>query len=224
MERSVETKHVKIENLVFDFSLYPRDEVSNQAVTQLMEAYTLGNPVPPMVLESKTYRVVDGFHRGYAQKKLGVEQVEAVIRSYKNEGELFADAVRLNAAHGRAFDNDDRKRAVIKLSDYGYEVDDVSAIVNVTTQKINEWVKGWGTDPAGHPVPVKCGLQHMAGRKMTKAQVANNDSWSGMQPTFHINQLIRLIKSGSAPKSEQFRASMDELVSLWMKVSEKMSN
>jgi hypothetical protein len=214
-------KTVKTESLVLDFTLYPRDEVSAQNVAALVEAYTLGNPVPPILVEAKSRRVVDGFHRVNALKKMGRTEADVVEKTYKNDGELFADAVRLNAAHGRAFDSDDRKRAVIKLSEFGFDAAATSEIVNVTQEKIAEWTKGWGTDPENHPVAVKGGLSHFAGRSMTKRQVSVNDGWSGMQPTFHINRLLDLLRADAWPKSDPFTAGMNALVEKWTKISSK---
>ena len=214
-------KTVKIESLVLDFTLYPRDEVSSQNVAALVEAYTLGNPVPPILVEAKSYRVVDGFHRSVALKRMGRTEAEVVEKTYKSDADFFADAVRLNAAHGRAFDSDDRKRSVIKLAEFGFDTASVSEIVNVTQEKIVEWTKGWGTDPDNHPVAVKAGLSHFAGRSMTKRQVRVNEQWSGMQPTFHINRLIDLLEANAWPKTEQFSAGMDALTAAWIKISGK---
>ena len=63
---------------------------------------------------------------------------------------------------------------------------------------------------------VKGGLrQELVGHKLTKAQEELNSRWSGMQPAYHVRQLLRLLQAKEIPESENFALLMDELVSAW---------
>src|SRR5688572_5167258 len=95
---------IKISDLVLDFNLYPRNDVSSVNVTSLIDAIEMGDPIPPPVVDKSSKRVIDGFHRVNAYKRLAHQEIEVTFREYKNEKDMFADAVRLNRAHGRAFD------------------------------------------------------------------------------------------------------------------------
>lgn len=54
------------------------------------------------MIEKKSKRIVDGFHRHRVYSRLyGVDhEVEVVEKTYKNDAALFLDAARYNSAHG----------------------------------------------------------------------------------------------------------------------------
>jgi len=87
---------IKLADLVLDFEIYPRNDVSSTHVTALVDAFEAGEEIPPIIADAKSKRVVDGFHRVRMHDRLGHETVEVELRTYKNEAALFADAVRLN--------------------------------------------------------------------------------------------------------------------------------
>src|SRR5215813_804283 len=131
MQRRPAMTEVKLVELIEDFDIYPRNDVSSTHVSMLCDAISIGDPVPPIVVDKKSKRIVDGFHRYRAYKRIGRDKIPAVWREYKSDAELFADAVRLNAAHGRAFDAYDRKRAILKLEAFGLSPQAISAIVHI---------------------------------------------------------------------------------------------
>jgi len=217
---------IKTVDLVLDFSLYPRNDVSSQHVASLVEALQSGNPLPPIVVERKSLRVVDGFHRVKAYQKTRASSVPVILKDYKTDAELFADAVRLNAAHGRSFDTYDRRRAVVRLIELGFKEKEVAEIVRITTPRVADFLKSTCTAQGGETVVVKSGLRSvLLGRTapITKKMTELNRTWSGMEPSFHVNQLISLLGSGVLPGGEGFRNGMDMLVELWAESKKKMS-
>jgi len=215
-ERKLEMEKVKLSILVMDFDLYPRNDISASQVNALCDAIEMGDPIPPILADKKSKRIVDGFHRFKAYTKLKKETVEVVWKTYHNEGELFADAVRLNSTHGRPFDPYDRQRCVQRLLGYKIKPEAISEIVRIPLARIDEITRGFASTTSGKEVVVKHGLIASIGnRRLTKEQVKVNESYSGMQPTFHVNQLIRLIESNLSPQTDTFSDAMDRLCELW---------
>lgn len=64
---------VKLEDIVFESGIYPREQHSTATVNQYVDGLRAGNVFPPIVLEEKTNRLLDGKHRWEAHKKYLVE-------------------------------------------------------------------------------------------------------------------------------------------------------
>jgi ParB-like chromosome segregation protein Spo0J len=215
----MKTQRFNLAELVFDFTLYPRNELSSQHISILVDAVRAGATLPPLIVDRKSKRIVDGFHRAKAYEDLGTEEVEVILNDYATDAELFADAVRLNAGHGRAFDNFDRRRAVLRLAEFGFTPEQISKIARVPLPRIEEIQHITAVIPGGRVEIVKGGLrQELVGHKLTKAQEELNNRWSGMQPAYHVRQLLRLLQAKVIPESENFALLMDELVSAWAAV------
>lgn len=107
-------KRMALSNLQFDEKLHPRQCVDDDHVFGLIEAIRANATLPPLVICRKTNKVVDGFHRGKAYRRVyGPDyEVDVVEKEYKTPDELFLDAVRYNAKHGRSMTTADRAKVV----------------------------------------------------------------------------------------------------------------
>lgn len=97
-----------------DESVYPRTAIDDEHVFSMSEAIHSGVTMPPVIACSKTFRVVDGFHRIAAAMNVygATATVEVLVKDYASDAEIFADAVRYNASHGRNLTLADRARCV----------------------------------------------------------------------------------------------------------------
>jgi hypothetical protein len=213
---------IQISELVLDFEVYPRNDVSSQQVASLCDAIEIGDPVPPILVDQKSKRVVDGFHRVRAYERLKRDTIPATFKTYPNEAALFADAVRFNATHGRPFDTYDRQRCVQRLFAYKIKPEGIAEALRISPGKVGEILKGFAATTAGTTIPMKQGLMGVERiRPLTQQQVKANESYSGMQPTFHANQLSMILEANLFPKKENFFAAMDRLCELWGDVRSK---
>lgn len=213
-------KECRITELIQDWELYPRNDVSSAHVTALCNAVTYGDPIPPIIVDRKSKRIVDGFHRHQAYKRLKIESVPVVYRDYKSDQDLYADAVRMNLAHGRPFDPYDRKRIVAKLGSFGLQATEIGRIVHLPKGRIEELAQDFTATRGGGTVVLKQGLvSELRGKTLTAKQAAVNERWSGYQPLYHVNQLIAVLDAGITPQSDTFRAAMDRLVELWQGIT-----
>jgi len=196
------TKKMAVGSLIVDFSIYPRSDVDSQHITYMQEAEDSGVKLPPIIIERKSKRVVDGVHRTKMyQRKYGDEHlIEVIEKDYANEAYLFLDAVRCNASHGRTLTRHDRTHCILLSEKLKVPQDELASALSMKVEKIGKLrVERVGELRVGKtftPIPLKRTISHMHGRKLTKRQSEANDRLSGMNQSFYVNQLITLIDSG----------------------------
>jgi hypothetical protein len=203
----VKTTKRKLSELVFDFDLYPRTSIDSQHVSAMREAARAGATFPPYVVCAKTLRVVDGFHRGRKDRlEHGVDcEVECVEKVYKNDGELFLDAMRCNAAHGRGLTPIDKARCALKCKHFHLGVAAIAAALGVTPAAIKAVGEGRvARAPAepgrpkgelGEEIIIKRSIEHLSGTTLSVNQREANKRLSGMPPSFHANQLLLVLEN-----------------------------
>ena len=212
------TKQIKVSDLVLDYNLYPRTETSKVHISQMAEALEAGVKFPPIIVDAKSLRVVDGFHRVEAYKRLKRETIEAELREYPSEAELFAEAARLNASHGRPLSPYDRKRIVLRLKELGFERERIAEIIQARVETVDQILRDTALYK-GNAVPVKRGLETLKRKKITEPQKRLVEKWGGMSPLFYVNQVIAYLEADAwDPNNRKFAERMDYLCDLWMQV------
>ena len=190
-------KTYQLSELVLDYSLYPRGKVDTQHVSQIVASIDAGVELPPLVIDEKSKRIVDGFHRwhGYKQANGLDYKVTCIEKPYKDDGELFLDAMRYNASHGRALTQHDKTHCLIMA--VGFDLSDqlVAGALNLTAERIGSLRSTRIAGVAARPIALKQTIRHMAGRKLTKKQETVNTKLSGMNQLFYVNQVAMLIES-----------------------------
>lgn len=190
-------KKMKACELILDFDLYPRNNVDSHNVRNLTDALAAGSELPPVIIDKKSKRVVDGFHRVRAYMNHGGEdaEVDVVEKVYKNDAEMFLDAMRYNASHGAKLDPCDRTHCVLVAERLSIPLDAVAGALHMPVDKLGALRNTRTATTDGMTIPLKRTVQHMAGKKLTTRQTEANDKLSGMSQQFYANQLIELIES-----------------------------
>ncbi len=194
-------KTVKVSSLVLDFDLYPRQQIDSHHVGEMIAAEAAGIKFPPCVTDKKSRRVIDGFHR--CRKQLRVyganAEIEVIEKTYRNEKEMFLDAVRYNASHGRNLSSYDRAHCALRAGELGIKDDVLAGALSVTVERVDALRVNKsatvGNGALSRTVPIKRTIRHMAGKKLTKQQQEANKKLGGMQQLFYVNQLITLIEA-----------------------------
>jgi ParB-like chromosome segregation protein Spo0J len=190
-------KKYALSELVFDFDIYPRGDVDSHHVGEIASAIEAGQAMPPIVIDLKSKRIADGFHRCRAYRRLYGEahQIDCIEKDYKNDKELFLDSMRYNASHGRALTQHDKVHCLLLAEKLKVSSALVAQALNITTDRVGEL----RTDRVGRigstPVALKQTIRHMSGKRLTQEQVTANDKLSGMNQLFYVNQIITLIES-----------------------------
>jgi len=171
-------------------------------ISRYRQAMRNGDKFPPLLLESGTNKMVGGYHRYPAyEAEFGHEhEVEVAYRSYQNEVDMIADAVKDNSRHGNPLDGWSRRKAVIKMTELGSPPEEVAKVLGCSVKKIEEM--------AGMSVVYRCGnkkrfgaikhgLEHITGSTVTKTEYANHaQNDRGVPARQQAQQLQRWLESG----------------------------
>jgi len=188
---------VKITKLLLDYNLYPREQIQSFHVRQMVEALEAGTILPPIIVDRKSKRVVDGFHRVRAHRKLyGKDaEVSAIFRTYEGETQMFIEAIALNATHGRNLTPYDRARCLARAEELKMDPAVVAKALNMTVETLGRLK----TERLGYfhtkPIVLKRTTAHLAGEELTEEQFAYNRQAGGMQSTFYIKQIIGMLEA-----------------------------
>ena len=190
-------RKMKLSEMVLDFDFYPRASINTHHVSEMARAAANGATFPPIVIDKKSKRIADGFHRHRVfSRLLGVDGlVDVIEKSYRNEKELFLDAIRFNAHHGLKMDTHDTCHAIHLAEKLGIDDSLIAGALTVDPKYVGELRVDRSATSGGLFVPLKRTIRHMAGKKLTKQQSAANDRLSGMEQIFYCNQVITLIES-----------------------------
>jgi hypothetical protein len=197
-------KKVSLSDIVEDKALYPRAQVDGTHVSHLIEALRAGVVFPPVVVCSKTMTLVDGYHRCAAYRRVYGENktISALVMTYRNTGELFADAVRRNGSHGRPLSTSDKVICVQVAGRLGISAATIANALNIRVDRLDGLrlkigtCPGTPTEPDATYVPLKMPVRHMQGMELSKEQTEAIKTLGGNNQTFYVNQLLTLIESG----------------------------
>jgi len=190
-------KKYKIAELVIDFELYPRGKVDSHHVGEIAYAIEAGTPMPPVIIDKKSKRVIDGVHRINAYRRLYDEthEIDCAEKEYKNDKEMFVDAMRYNSAHGRALSQHDKLHCILMAEKFKISTTVIAEALHITTDRIGALRSERVGTLSGSPIALKQTIRHMGGQKLTKEQVSANEKLGGMNALFYINQIILLIEN-----------------------------
>lgn len=201
----MKTRTVRLSDLVLDWSLYPRNEVDSTNRSRLKAAVQSGAVLPPIVVDDKSLRVVDGFHRYHVYRYLysPEQEIEVIARTYGSEKEMRADAIRSNVVHGKPLSPLDYAYVISKFGGE-FSTEEFAEIMQQPEDRIERIItERIGTSPKGEPVVLKRQMRSLAGKKLTAKQMDANEHASGIwSHVAVINQLIRLIESGVLDRTD----------------------
>lgn len=205
-----------ISGLILDRELSPRARVGSNHIRQLDEALRAGASLPPIVVERKTSRVVDGFHRVEACRRVyGREAlIDAVEKEYTDDAELFLDAVSLNSVHGARLASYDQLRCATIAQSLSIDPARMAGALSVRPSYIGDLTsRRSGTEISTRsPVPLKRTIEHMRGRALTPLQIEANHKLGGQSQTFYLNQINLLAENDLLDlESEPVRAELRRL-------------
>ncbi len=186
---------IPLSEVVLDFDLYPRGQIDSTNVSEMIDACKAGVELPPILLDRKSKRCIDGFHRYRRAERMKEPAIAATLKDYKSEAEMLLDALRLNAQHGRKLSPFDRTRASLLADKLGIERSAVAEALSVPIEKLESLQANKSARAGSLTIPIKRTIHHMAGRKLNKRQVETNRKLSGSSQKYLVRQLIMLIGS-----------------------------
>jgi len=193
------TKRVPISSLVEDFSLYPRGSVDTSRIGDYAAALKSGAKLPPPVVDAKSLRIVDGFHRIRAHRRAFGDQIELEVelQRYGSDLEMLQDAISRNAQHGMPLQKQDMTRCIHLLQERDVSVKKIAVILSTTEQQIQR-LQIRVVRVAGRTEPVKpiIWARLQPPKTLTKEQMGVARSSSGWRPFQTVGQLRKEIEVG----------------------------
>lgn len=107
---------IALTKLRTDGDTQPRAMLNQDVIAEYTEAMLEDSKFPPIVVfhDSANYWIADGFHRFFASKRAGVQEIECEIhQGTLRDAQLYS--VGANSSHGLRRTNDDKRKAVLTL-------------------------------------------------------------------------------------------------------------
>ena len=210
------SKILKIKDIKFNQSLYPRGSTDWQVILSYKESMDMGAKFPPIIVGvlNKEYVLIDGKHRIEANKRRKEEFISAIIdNTIKSEKDIYVKAIKSNISHGHKLGVFDRVNIIIRLKDFGYSIPEISTFLNMPVKTIKSFQARMITNSiTGVPTALRPSLSHLAG------ETISNKLASVQEHYFSTNQysLIRELNSMIENKLLDFKNKklMEELMKL----------
>lgn len=191
---------LSITELIVDLNLYPRSQIDDNHVSYMLSAYKAKSKFPPIVIDQKSKRIVDGVHRYNMYKRIDKGMsVEVIEKQYKDDAEMFWHAMRLNSNHGKGLTPFDRAKCISKAHEIGLTYAQIANALLMPLDSVDKMrVERMGKlNISGKmkDAPLKRTIRHMAGKTMTENQWQANDKLGGMNQQFYVEQLVTIIES-----------------------------
>jgi len=191
-------KNIELNKIKVDEELYPRSQVVWQVYYDYAESMKTGAKFPPITLALHRRRLilVDGLHRMEAHKLRKKKTIQAEIHTGWSYDRIFEEAVRRNIQHGKALSPYEKRRIALKLRHMRYSLKDVSKLIQVPLDKIEDFIgqrmisSTTGKTLVEKEIIVKNPLKHLAGQKFKRRDFeAIKEAQKG-----HVRDQIGLLK------------------------------
>lgn len=196
-------KQLKATDLIWDTTLYPRQDVSSVHISELADALRMEQKLPAIVVDQDSKRIADGVNRWKAyQKVFGPDcLIPCDVRRFANEKDLFLFAVSSNTAHGLGLTPFEKTKCLLEGDKLGITREEMGIALRLPPERAERMTAktAYRAIPGGNDselIPLKGALQHLAGSVLTKKQIAANAYSGGMRPLYYVNQVALLLESG----------------------------
>ena len=134
----MKTKKVKTGELRIDPKLVELRSINMVFVSRYRQAYRSEAPMPLIIVQEGTNRVVSGNHRLTALRlEYGNKHtIKVVEKHYNTELEILEDFTQENVTHGNAIDSFTRKKLMTALLEEGATPEKVSSLFNISVHRL----------------------------------------------------------------------------------------
>jgi len=213
-------QQISLTDLVFDESLYPRAAVCQSHITALKRAMEAGITLPPIIVASGSFIVVDGVHRYHAHLRLGLQTSTTEVKHYNNRGEMFRDAMLYNSGVGLKLIPHDMLKCIQVAETIGMKDVDIAACLRTSIKHLRALKPRYATVEDAkadvgrlRKVGLKASVRHFSGKLITRAQEQAMSSAPGVSYLLITNQLLDAMKYNLLPPENRHQV-------LWQKLRE----
>lgn len=134
-------RNMMLSDIQMDPRLLHLRHVSEFTVSRYRQAYRVGAPMPPILIDKATRRITSGNHRYKAMlQEYGEDyKVNVRVKSYSSRREMLEDFVKENASHGNPLDGSSRTKITLELLREGSTAEALASLFDVSVKRIEEW-------------------------------------------------------------------------------------
>jgi len=209
MERKIK-QEVSLKEIFIDEDLYPRSSVNWHTSYDYAQSMVSGAKFPPIVLAifaNKKY-LVDGRHRIDARKQLKKETIQAEIYVGWDKKKIFEEAVRMNIAHGRVLSPFEKRRIALKLREEGYDSKNISELIQVPQDKLENFVAQRLTNALTGETIVKSEIKHLAGQNFEGEIESLQKPMKSKSQVMLLTHTVYLLEKGLIDKENKVIAKL----------------
>ena len=197
---------IKAIECVLDWNLWPRhsaQSLDSANIRQMKEAMEAGVVLPAIIVNKDDMRVVDGFHRVSAVLALYGDDasIDADVRHYESEAEMFLDAGRYNSKHGLPMSPMDRSHFIIKARRMKIPAPAVAEALGMQASAMKEFLEKRSAmvESTGERIPLPYGAAHLStaehNKELNEVQEHYARTADGNAPMFHARTLLKALKA-----------------------------
>lgn len=200
------TEMVKLEELIFDETIYPRLKIDRLNVNRMKDAVAAGCKLPPIIADRASKRYVDGIHRRQVAIELNQKEIAVEWRDYATEEDMLLDAIALNSAHGRPLSPFEVARCLLLTGRAKIKAEKLAKALGITMARLREIrlsreaTVGKGN---GQTVVLKRTVTHLVGQELTEEQAGAAAKCGGMRAVYYVNQVINLLEGNLLDSTDE---------------------
>lgn len=210
-------KKIKAIELVFDWNLWPRhksEDLDSTNLRRIKSAILAGIKLPPVIVNKKDNRIVDGFHRTKAYLSLFGDDVEidAEFKDYKNDAEMFMDSARLNNQHGLPLSPIDRAYVIDKARKFKIPIPIIAEILGMNGEEAKTFLeKRSAITKTGERVLLSGGCINLRGKVLTDKQLDYTRHAPGSSAQLYSRLLLEALNADAIIFNDKIINTLIEL-------------
>ena len=140
---TVQTIKVKLSDVVFDETIYPRAKHDPTRVQEYAQNLDTIEAMQNFMAVDSQMRLLDGRHRHLAYLKIqdGKDR-DVTVYQYPPDVDSRLVSIRLNSTHGQQLTLEDKRRCCCTLYSIGYTTETICSEMSVNRKSVNDWTKG----------------------------------------------------------------------------------
>jgi hypothetical protein len=238
-------------DIIIDPTYQVRKRTNGQKVAEYATAKENGDVFPPITIEKDTNKVIDGFTRVEAFKRVlsPDDKIEVIVKTFGSEAERIEYAASMNVKNGYSLDKWERGDVLTKLRNFGYNTEKIANVINWPVDTVNTYLgvrvrtigsgkrkvrrdeNAQGTRPngvsvQGHERPLKGGMPHLRGKEVDESVFTNiRDHYVGQSAAFLARQILYRIEDGTLneedPKEIEILTKLRDEFTAYLSAKEK---
>lgn len=205
----METVKMKALELVMDWSLWPRyeaNDLDSTNVSCMKESLKAGRELPPIIVDKKSLRIIDGAHRRQAYLSVFGDDIEVLVElhEYSNDAEMFLDAAKRNTGQGLALSPKDKVHVILVGRRMKLPLAKIAEALGMRKEKADELMeRRTATTSKGEKIPLAAGAMSLAGKRLNRKQEHFARTSNGMQPIVNARLLLNALRASNSPLTQK---------------------